>query len=126
MATVDSNILGLMNQTVAWEGYAGTSTTYGEPNWNAPKNKTCYMEAKGLSGEAVAKVSRADDTVYDPKYQLYFDANDADVQAFTMKDRFTIRSTALGATAEIMRSRPKGMDLLVGPQGEAWIKIVTL
>jgi hypothetical protein len=123
MAVLDSNIAALMNQTVTWEKWNGTSTLYADPNYAAPKSLTCFIEEKGYSGGA-KMYRRPDDSVADAFVDLYFDANDADVMSFSLKDRFTLPSAL--ESSETLRTQPETINTFVGPQGERWIVVVTL
>lgn len=122
MAVLDSNIAGLMNQTVTWES-ASSQNLYGDTAYAAPKVITCFIEEKGYSGGAKS-MRRSDDSVTDAYVALYFDANNADVATFSVNDRFTVSSgtDALGAIS----TQPDSIDVFVGPQGERWITVVTL
>jgi hypothetical protein len=122
MPSLDSNIVGLMNDTVSWEK-ANASNLYGDFTYAAAKTLSCFVEEKFGSGGAKG-LRHADESVTDAFVELYFDANNADVATFSMNDRFT-----LIAGQEALRSivtQPDAINVFTGPQGERWITVVTL
>lgn len=121
MATLDSNILSLMNQTVSWERFT-SDNAYGDAQYAAPVSLKCFVEGSYSRGGVVNKQGK-DVTTYDPEMNLYFDGNDANVQLFSMKDRFTVSAQE---GVEVLRGRPDSMGTSSGGQGEPWLFVVSL
>jgi len=114
--------------SVEWEAASGRDV-YNDESYAAPVTVECWIEPMGLSGgiEAFrASISGTTDlTTDEPTLELYFDGSDANVQTFTMSDRFTPGEfPQLG-----IRLQPRRISVLHGPNfdnAEPWIVIVGL
>lgn len=123
MPILDLNLKALMNLTVVWEKYTGRNG-HGDPSYAAPKTLTCWMEERGVGG-GIEAYRRSDEDVYDARIDVYLDATDTDVASMGMTDRFTIPS-GLESTDTGMTSMPSRMTVFCGPNGDPWVKLVTL
>lgn len=122
MSALDPNLLSLMTVPVTWEAFNGFND-YGEPSYKAAVTKSCWLEERGYGGGGQAR-READETIVDPRVDIYLDATDPDVQAMTMYDRFTLPTGS--ETAQPMSSQPERMNIFYGPTGDPWVKVVTL
>jgi len=121
MQELDPNLLALMNQTVLWERCTGLDA-YTDYQYAVSKKKKAWVEERGASG-GVDVVQRPDETVYHTILDLFFDATDPDVQAFSMKDRFTIAAIE---DDQVRADQPQRIQTFYGPDGEPWVKMVTM
>lgn len=121
--TLDSNVKALLTISVVWEQYTGQDD-YGDPSFAASKTKLCWLEPSARNLSTMLVIRRNDETVYDPHVNMYFDMDDADVQAMDLRDRFTLPATSERPAA--VSSRPAHMDVLYNEVGTAWLKVVSL
>lgn len=119
---VDSAIVELMNETVTWEK-AVTRDRYAQNSFAAPVTIKCFIEPSGFIGGGIKSSRRPDETVVDAVFEMYFDASDPNVQQFTLDDYFTVTNEA-GVT--VVRTQPELVANFFGPNGDPWLKVVTL
>ena len=121
---LDPAISSLMTNTVLWEQRL-TSNVHGEPTYAAGVSKACWIEEASRSQGAVEAEWATGVTTYNPAVDIFLDANDPDVAAMTMLDRFTIAAGVESGGAIIIQ-QPKDMTVFYGEFGEPWVKNVRL
>lgn len=120
---LDSNILALMNDTVLWERSTqgvDEGDLHGDLHFYPAVTKSCWVEEAGAEGGFQRKIKN-DFRMDVPQVNIYFDASDVDVQAFTLADRFTVNELAI-----TMPQQPSRINTFYGPAGDAWLTVVTL
>jgi hypothetical protein len=63
---------------------------HGQPTYAAPITLQCWCEQSGFVAGGLEAVRRAANTTVDVEFDLYFNGSDANVQGFTVLDRFSI------------------------------------
>ncbi len=119
---LDADIAVLMTNTVSWEAYTGQNVA-GENTYAAAKTKSCWIEeARPLTG-GVVLTEHAGETTADPSIDVFLDANDPDVVAMRMEDRFTVAAGVEAGSIPLVQN-PKFMTIFYGQYGEPWVKSV--
>lgn len=111
---LDENLKLLLASTISWQACTGQDV-YGDESYAAAVELPCHIE------ESVDAVRTPDTTELVPRHCVYFDANDAHAQTFTLRDRFTAPGIAGGQPTQPVKINP-----VYGPGGDAWIVEVTL
>lgn len=114
---LDQSILALMNDTVSWEHYTGQDG-HGDPVFDPAVTVKCWIEERGFAGGILARRTAHADT-FEPYYDIYFDATDANVQTFDLRDRFTVTSQPSG-------QHPTQPDRILEFRDETGAGVVTL
>lgn len=117
---VDSAVLELMNESVAWERVTGRDL-YADSGYAAPVTIRCFTEERFGAGSGMAAVRRPDETTVDARLDVYFDASDVNVALFSLEDRFTLADES----AEVVKSKPAQIANFFGPNGDPWLKVVS-
>lgn len=120
MSPLDQNIVSAMQNTVSWEAYQ-SQDGHGDVTYAAPVVLSCWVEEAGLSGGMLG-LRQAHADVVDAEVELYFDGNDARVQAFTLNDRFTVSTETAAAKAV----QPVRINVFRGPVNDYWVTVVSL
>lgn len=120
-----AQIAELMTVQVTWEASLGQDG-HGQSGYAAPVTLTGWVEPYGVLRGGVEVTRRADTTIAEPSYELYFDGDDDRVRGFTILDRFTLPSVVEGASRPL---QPLQIETLAAPpfDNEApWLVQVTL
>lgn len=120
------DIFELLSTTVSWERFLGFDG-HAEPSYAAPVVLTCWMEPHATAGTAGAEAyRRADGTVVEPVYDLYFDGDDINAQLIELYDRFLVSAVALDSAQKLQATR---VETRLGPNFDntnPWLICVTL
>jgi hypothetical protein len=87
-SSLPRDVFELLVTTCGWEKFEGFDG-HAEPSYAALVTKTCYRESHSMLQTGLEAKRVAEITASDPDYDLYFDADDADVRGFSLWDRFT-------------------------------------
>ena len=96
---LDRNLAALLTVDVSYQRKTGVDK-HGQDTWAAPVTLKCYPAF------GARQIQRPDGTIYTSTQALYFDANDATVQAFQLGDKFTSVGIAGGQTLEAQEIAP--------------------
>lgn len=119
------DIWELMTTSVQWEKFQGFDG-HAEPSYAAPVALTCWIEPHTTATAGMEAYRKADGTVTEPVYDLYFDGDNANVKSIVLYDRFLISAVAVGVEQKLQAVR---VEQLLGPNFDntnPWLIIVTL
>lgn len=111
--TLDPNLRALMHSVCVWEKYS-SDDVYGDESYETGVELACHVE------QGIDRQSAGSADAYVPRLHLYFDAFDENVQAFSLRDRFTAPGIAGGDKKQPERIVP------VYGEREAWLVEVIL
>ena len=77
-----------MTKTVGWEGFIKFDG-HAEPSYNPLITLSCWIEEYSVSQGGMVAMRRADGTVVEPQFHMYFNGDNPYVRTFTLYDRFT-------------------------------------
>lgn len=129
-ASLPIEIRELMTTTVSWESFQGFDG-HVEPTYAPAIPLTCWQEAHGSSTGGLEVFRRADGTVVEPAYDLYFSGDDQYARQIQLYDRFLVKAVGMiGAdTVNPQELQAIRVDTLLGPPFDdrnPWLIIVTL
>lgn len=108
-----------MRNTILWERYAGMDG-HADEVYMEPVELKCWIEDRGGFGGVVRNQS-VGATEYDPKTDVFMDAQDIDVATITMRDRFTYTMNG-----QQFKTQPDKISVVYGPDGVSpWLVAVT-
>jgi hypothetical protein len=117
----------LMTNTVLWESWLGFDG-HAEPSYGPQIPVSCFQEAFGtMSSEGgLGVLRRADGTVVQPLWDLFFDGDNPVVLSFQVYDRFTPGGVGSDSTQALQAIR---INTLYGPPFDnkhPWVVQVTV
>jgi hypothetical protein len=103
---------------VTWERYAGQDG-HADERFAAPMELACWLEDRGGFG-GVVRDQKLGITEYDPKTDVYMDAQQIDAAQISMRDRFTFVQNG-----QTFSSLPDRVSVIYGPDSSPWLVVVT-
>ncbi len=101
----------LMTATVSWEHATGRDGA-GQPTYASPVTLSCWQEEASQGSGGMVITRRADGTLVEPQWHLYFSGDDANARLIGLYDRFT--TTAVGQDAS-QKLQPLRVNTRRGP-----------
>ena len=116
-----------MTVPVVWESFNGFDG-HAEPSYQPAITLFCWQEAFGLmsSSGGLSALRRADGTVVDPLWDLFFAGDDPCVRSFKLYDRFTPGGVGTDSAQNLQALR---LNTLYGPPFDnrnPWLVQVTV
>lgn len=129
-ASLPLEIRELMTTTVQWESFQGFDG-HAEPSYAAAIPVSCWQEAHGYGSGGLEVFRKADGTVVEPIYDLYFSGDDQYAKQFQLYDRFLISAVGIPSADQTdpQHLQAVRVDTLLGPPFDnrnPWLIIVTL
>ncbi len=120
-------IFELMTNIVIWEKFLGFDG-HAEPSYAPARNLLCWQEAHGVSGGAggMEVFRRADGSVVEPRWDMYFNGDSADARSIQLYDRFTHNDIGSEGNQSLQAVM---INTLFGPNFDnqnPWLILVTL
>ena len=110
-ASLPLEIRELMTARVGWEHWLGFDG-HAEPTYAPLIPVSCWQEEYSVSQGGMVAMRRADGTVVEPQWHLYFSGDDPNALLFTLYDRFT--TSAIGDGPEQVL-QPVRVNTVFGP-----------
>lgn len=119
MSRLPAQIRAKMRNSIQWERFAGQDG-HADEVYAAPVAIDCWIETKGGSG-GLQRKQGVGITEFDPRVDVYMDAQDIDPSTVTLRDRFTYV-----INGQPFKTQPDRIDQVFGPDASAWLTVVTL